>query len=175
MLVMAHLPLRLTVLNIFSRAYLKIRSSSFCFMIVAPFPLLYAKMVAKAAQISEDVTSWHEQVFWSHNLPAQHLSSARCCHLLANYIVHISIQFKYISVPLQKWAWRNVMVSTAQFSDVWTFCVNSISVNKSCKEREKMFYQLSLHHSSIRNSVNVMLQCILRAFLSMDHILFLCQ
>lgn len=166
MLVMPHLPKQLTFLNIFSRAYLKIRSCSFCFMIVAPFPLLYDKMVAKAAQIREDVTSWHEQVFWSHNLPAQHLSSAHCCHLLANYIAHIS-------VSLHKLAWRSVMVNTAQFSDVWTFCVNSISVNKSCKER-KSVYQLSLHHS-IRNSVNVMVQCIPKAFLSMDHILFLCQ
>lgn len=98
MLVMPHLPLWLTFLNIFSRAYLKIRSCSFCFMVVAPFPLLYAKMVAKAAQISEDVTDWREQVFWSHNLPAQHLSSARCCHLLANYIVHISVALQKLSL-----------------------------------------------------------------------------
>lgn len=30
---------------------------------------VYAKMVAEATQISVDINGWHEQVFWSRNLP----------------------------------------------------------------------------------------------------------
>lgn len=41
---------------------------------------------------------------------AQHLLSTRCCHLLANYIVHFSVALQNEPAGL--------MQSTAQFSDV---------------------------------------------------------